>query len=167
MKHYSIRTEEQYVSWIRRYILFHGKRHRREMGRQIEAFLTHLAVAGRVSASTQNQAKAALLFLYAQVLGAELGWLEGVTTAKSSRRLPVVLTEEEVRALLAHLKGVHWLLASLLYGAGLRLMEAVRLRVKDVEFARREIVVRDGKGGKDRVTVLPAQADRAAKAAAR
>ena len=102
MKHYSIRTEEQYVSWIRRYILFHGKRHPREMGaREVEAFLTHLAVAGRVSASTQNQAKAALLFFYAQVLGAELGWLEGVTTAKSSRRLPVVLTEEEVRALLA------------------------------------------------------------------
>jgi integron integrase len=158
VKHYSIRTEEQYVSWIRRYVLFHGKRHPREMGeREVEAFLTHLAVAGNVSASTQNQAKAALLFLYAQVLGVELGWLEGVTTAKSVRRLPVVLTEEEVRALLAQLKGVHWLLATLLYGAGLRLMEAVRLRVKDIDFARREIVVRDGKGGKDRVTVLPAK----------
>jgi integron integrase len=158
VKHYSIRTEEQYVSWIRRYVLFHGKRHPREMGeREVEAFLTHLAVAGNVSASTQNQAKAALLFLYAQVLGVELGWLGGVTTAKSARRLPVVLTEEEVRALLAQLKGVHWLLATLLYGAGLRLMEAVRLRVKDIDFARREIVVRDGKGGKDRVTVLPAK----------
>jgi integron integrase len=158
VKHYSIRTEEQYVSWIRRYVLFHGKRHPREMGeREVEAFLTHLAVAGNVSASTQNQAKAALLFLYAQVLGVELGWLEGVTTAKSVRRLPVVLTEEEVRALLAQLKGLHWLIASLLYGAGLRLMEAVRLRVKDIDFARREIVVRDGKGGKDRVTVLPAK----------
>jgi integron integrase len=158
VKHYSIRTEEQYVSWIRRYVLFHGKRHPREMGeREVEAFLTHLAVAGNVSASTQNQAKAALLFLYAQVLGVELGWLEGVTTAKSVRRLPVVLTQEEVRALLAQLKGVHWLLATLLYGAGLRLMEAVRLRVKDIDFARREIVVRDGKGGKDRVTVLPAK----------
>jgi len=158
VKHYSIRTEEQYVGWIRRYVLFHGKRHPREMGHQeVEAFLTHLAVVGNVSASTQNQAKAALLFLYAEVLGAELGWLEGVTTAKSARRLPVVLTEEEVRALLAQLTGVHWLLASLLYGAGLRLMEAVRLRVKDVDFARREIVVRDGKGGKDRVTVLPAK----------
>jgi integron integrase len=158
VKHYSIRTEEQYVSWIRRYVLFHGKRHPREMGeREVEAFLTHLAVAGNVSASTQNQAKAALLFLYAQVLGVELGWREGVTTAKSVRRLPVVLTEEEVRALLAQLKGLHWLIASLLYGAGLRLMEAIRLRVKDIDFARREIVVRDGKGGKDRVTVLPAK----------
>jgi integron integrase len=158
VKHYSIRTEEQYVGWIRRYILFHGKRPPREMGpREIEDFLTHLAVAGRVSASTQNQAKAALLFLYAEVLGMDVGWLRGVTSAKSNRRLPVVLTEEEVRALLARLEGVHWLLASLLYGAGLRLMEAVRLRVKDVDFARREIVVRDGKGGKDRVTVLPAK----------
>jgi len=102
VKHYSIRTEEQYISWIRRYVLFRGKRHPREMGeREVEAFLTHLAVAGNVSASTQNQAKAALLFLYAQVLGVDLGWLEGVTTAKSARRLPVVLTEEEVRALLA------------------------------------------------------------------
>src|SRR5512145_358582 len=158
VKHYSIRTEEQYVSWIRRYILFHGKRHPREMGpREVEGFLTHLAVAGSVSASTQNQAKAALLFLYGEVLRVDLGWLEGVTTAKSARRLPVVLTEEEVRALLAQLKGVHWLLASLLYGAGLRLMEALRLRVKDIDFARREIIVRDGKGGKDRVTVLPAK----------
>lgn len=158
VKHYSIRTEEQYVSWVRRYVLFHGKRHPREMGpREVEAFLTHLAVEGKVSAATQNQAKSALLFLYGQVLGAELGWLEGVTSAKSARRLPVVLTEEEARALLAQLTGIHWLLASLLYGAGLRLMEALRLRVKDVEFARREIVVRDGKGGKDRVTVLPAK----------
>jgi integron integrase len=158
VKHYSIRTEEQYVSWIRRYILFHGKRHPREMGlREVEAFLTDLAVAGRVSASTQNQAKAALLFLYAQVLGTELGWLDGVTSAKAARRLPVVLTEQEAKALLAQLTGVHWVLASLLYGAGLRLMEALRLRVKDVDFARREIVVRDGKGGKDRVTVLPAK----------
>ena len=158
VKHYSIRTEEQYVAWIRRYILFHGRRHPGEMGaHEVEAFLTHLAVAGNVSASTQNQAKAALLFLYGQVLGIEVGWLKGVTSAKSARRLPVVLTEEEVRALLAGLSGVHWLLASLLYGAGLRLMEAVRLRVKDVDFARREIVVREGKGGKDRVTVLPAK----------
>jgi integron integrase len=158
IKHYSIRTEEQYVGWIRRFVRFHGKRHPRDMGaEEVEAFLTHLAVAGNVSASTQNQAKAALLFLYTQVLGVEVGWLKRVTSAKAGRRLPVVLTEEEVRALLAGLSGVHWLLASLLYGAGLRLMEAVRLRVKDVDFARREIVVRDGKGGKDRVTVLPAR----------
>src|SRR5262245_63553327 len=131
VKHYSIRTEEQYVSWIRRYVLFHEKRHPREMGpREIEAFLTHLAVTGRVSSSTQNQAKAALLFLYAEVLGVEVGWLQGVTSAKSGYRLPVVLTEEEVRALLGQLAGVYWLIASLLYGAGMRLMEAVRLRVK-------------------------------------
>jgi integron integrase len=158
VKHYSIRTEEQYVSWIRRYVLFHGKRHPREMGPQeIESFLTHLAVVGNVSASTQNQAKAALLFLYAEVLGVDVGWLAGVTTARSSRRLPVVLTVEEVRALFGRLTGVHWLVASLLYGSGLRLMEAIRLRVKDIDFSRREIVVRDGKGGKDRVTVLPAK----------
>jgi integron integrase len=154
--HYSIRTEEQYVQWIRRFIVFHGKRHPRELAApHVEAFLTHLAVEGRVSASTQNQAKAALLFLYRQVLGIELDWLENVTRAKTPDRLPVVLTGEEVRAVLAHMEGVYWLVASLLYGAGLRLMEAVRLRVKDVDLARREIVVRDGKGAKDRVTMLP------------
>lgn len=154
--HYSIRTEEQYVQWIRRFILHHGKRHPRDMGApEVEAFLTHLAVAGGVSASTQNQAKAALLFLYQRVLGIELDWLDGVTQAKPSRRLPVVLTEAEARALLAHLEGVYWLVGMLLYGAGLRLMEAVRLRVKDVDLVRREVLVRDGKGGKDRVTMLP------------
>jgi integron integrase len=154
--HYSIRTEEQYVQWIRRFILHHGKRHPRDMGAsEVEAFLTHLAVAGGVSASTQNQAKAALLFLYQRVLGIELDWLNGVTQAKPSRRLPVVLTEAEARAVLAHLEGVYWLVGLLLYGAGLRLMEAVRLRVKDVDLVRREVLVRDGKGGKDRVTMLP------------
>jgi integron integrase len=122
---------------------------------EVESFLTHLAVKGRVAAPTQNQAKAAILFLYKQVLGQELDWLDGVTHAKGSTHLPVVLTLEEVRAVLARLSGTHWLIASLLYGAGLRLMEAVRLRVKDVEFTRREIVVRDGKGGRDRVTMLP------------
>jgi integron integrase len=158
VKHYSIRTEEQYVFWVRRFVVFHDRCHPRDMGAaEVEAFLSHLAVAGNVSASTQNQAKAALLFLYREVLGVELEWLDGVTRAKPSRRLPVVLTEHEVRVVLAQLGGVQWLVASLLYGAGLRLMEAVRLRVKDLDFARREILVRDGKGAKDRVTVLPAK----------
>jgi integron integrase len=154
--HYSYRTEAQYVQWIRRFILFHDKQHPVRMGApEVESFLTHLAVQGRVAAPTQNQAKAAILFLYKHVLGQELDWLDGVTTAKASAHLPVVLTTEEVRAVLARLTGINWLIASLLYGSGLRLMEAVRLRVKDVEFSRREVLVRDGKGGKDRVTMLP------------
>ncbi|HET7833862.1 MAG TPA: integron integrase [Gallionella sp.] len=157
LKHYSIRTEQSYVDWIKRYILFHGKHHPKDMGaQQVEAFLTHLAVAGRVAASTQNQAKSALLFLYREVLGIELPWLDNVERAKAPKRLPVVLTREEVQAVLARLEGTHWLIASLLYGAGLRIMEAVRLRVKDIEFSRRELLVRDGKGFKDRVTMLPA-----------
>lgn len=156
VKHYSIRTEHSYVDWIKRFIWFHDKRHPKDMGAQeIEAFLTHLAVKGRVSASTQNQAKSALLFLYREVLEQKLPWLERVTQAKAPTRLPVVLTLAEVQAVLKGLTGTHWLIASLLYGSGLRLMEAVRLRVKDVEFARREIVVREGKGAKDRVTMLP------------
>lgn len=155
-KHYSIRTEDSYVQWIRRFILFHGKRHPAEMGAvEVEAFLTHLAVAGNVAASTQNQARSALLFLYKEVLGSELPWLNNVEQAKKPRRLPVVLTEDEVRDLLANLDGVHWLVAALLYGSGLRLMEALRLRVQDIEFKRREILVRNGKGFKDRVTMLP------------
>ena len=156
VKHYSIRTEQVYVDWIKRYILFHGKRHPKDMGAQdIEAFLTHLAVAGKVAASTQNQAKSAVLFLYREVLEIELPWLDNVTQAKAPKRLPVVLTVSEVQAVLSRLAGTHSLIASLLYGCGMRLMEAVRLRVKDVEFARREIVVREGKGFKDRVTMLP------------
>ena len=154
--HYSYRTEVQYVQWIKRFILFHDKRHPSGMGApEVESFLTHLAVQGRVAAPTQNQAKAALLFLYKQVLGEELDWLDGVAHAKASTHLPVVLTLEEVRAVMSRLTGTNWLIASLLYGAGLRLMEAVRLRVKDVEFSGRELVVREGKGGKDRVTMLP------------
>lgn len=157
LKHYSIRTEQAYVDWIRRYIFFHGKRHPQELGaHDVEAFLTHLAVAGRVAASTQNQAKSALLFLYREVLGVELAWLDNVEKAKAPKRLPVVLTREEVQAVLARLEGTHWLIASLLYGAGLRIMECVRLRVKDVDISRREILIRDGKGFKDRVTMLPA-----------
>ena len=156
VKHYSIRTEQVYVDWIRRYIFFHDKRHPKDMGAEdVEAFLTHLAVAGKVAAATQNQAKSALLFLYREVLAIQLPWLENITQAKAPKRLPVVLTVSEVQALLSHLKGTHLLIASLLYGGGMRLMEAVRLRVKDVEFSRREILVREGKGFKDRVTMLP------------
>ncbi|MDE2149253.1 MAG: integron integrase [Gammaproteobacteria bacterium] len=154
--HYSLRTEQAYVDWARRFILFHGKRHPREMGpAEVGAFLTHLATGRNVSASTQNQAKAALLFLYKRVLGVELPWLDEVVQAKVKKRLPVVLTPREVRGLLHELNGTMWLIVSLLYGTGMRLLEGLRLRVKDVEFERREIVVRDGKGGKDRVTLLP------------
>ncbi|MCP5420141.1 MAG: integron integrase [Gammaproteobacteria bacterium] len=156
LKHYSIRTEQAYVDWIRRFVLFHEKRHPAEMGaREVESFLTHLAVNGKVAASTQNQARSALLFLYKEVLGQELPWLENVAQAKRPQRLPVVLTHSEVKAILDRLRGIHWLLASLLYGTGMRLMEGLRLRVKDVDFERREVLVREGKGGKDRVTPLP------------
>jgi integron integrase len=156
VKHYSIRTETQYVQWIKRFIYFHGRRHPRDMGGpEVEAFLTHLAVEGNVAASTQNQALAALLFLYREVLEMELPWLDKVTRAKRPRRLPVVLTRQEVRRVLAEMNGVHGLMARLLYGTGMRLMECVRLRVKDVDFERLEIIIRDGKGAKDRVTMLP------------
>lgn len=154
-RHYSIRTEEAYIDWARRFILFHGKRHPRDMGvAEVEAFLSHLAVERHVSASTQNQAKAALLYLYKQVLEIDLPWLNEVVQAKRPKRLPVVLTPTEVRELL-HMDGTTGLIAQLLYGTGMRLLEALRLRVKDVEFARREIVIREGKGNKDRITVLP------------
>ena len=156
LKHYSLRTEQAYVDWIRRFILHSGKRHPRCLGAvEVESFLTHLAVAGRVAASTQAQAKSALLFLYREVLEVELPWLENIEKAKASKRLPVVLTRAEVQTILARLAGEHWLVGSLLYGAGLRIMECLRLRVKDVDFARCEILVRDGKGAKDRVTMLP------------
>lgn len=154
--HYAIRTEQVYVDWARRFILYHGKRHPRDMGvAEVEAFLSHLAVGRNVSAATQNQAKCALLFLYREVLGTELPWMSEVVSAKLSRRLPVVLTEREVRELLLQLHGVNGLIAALLYGTGMRVLEGLRLRVKDVEFARREIVSRAGKGNKDRITVLP------------
>lgn len=156
VKHYSLRTEQAYTHWIRRFILFHGKRHPRDMGApEVEAFLTHLAVKEDVAPATQNQALAGILFLYRDVLGVELPWLDGVTRAKRPPRLPVVLTRDEVRALLAQLDGVFWLIASLMYGSGLRLMEALRLRVKDVDLDRREVTVREGKGAKDRRTMLP------------
>ena len=156
LKHYSIRTESQYVQWIRRFILFHGKRHPRDMGAsEVEAFLTHLAVEGNVAASTQNQALSALLFLYREVLNSKLPWMNEMVRAKRPARLPVVLTQIEVQAVLSRMQGPTLLLAQLLYGTGMRLMECMRLRVKDVDFERLEILVRDGKGGKDRVTMLP------------
>lgn len=156
-KHYSLRTEEAYAHWIRRYIFFHGKRHPRAMGAaEVEKFLMHLAVAGRVSASTQNQAMSALLFLYKEVLGQTLPWLDNIESARRSKRLPVVLTREEVEALLQRVHGTAGLMLRLIYGTGMRIMECLRLRVKDVDFARGEIVIREGKGAKDRVTMLPA-----------
>ena len=156
LKHYSIRTETQYVQWVRRFILFHGKRHPQEMGaKEVEAFLTHLAVEGRVAAATQNQALSALLFLYRELLHINLPWLDEVVRAKRPARLPVVLTREEVQAVLGRTEGTYGLMLRLLYGTGMRLMECVRLRVKDVDFSRAEIIVRDGKGAKDRVTMLP------------
>ena len=155
--HYSYRTEQAYVHWIKRYIWFHGKRHPAELGApDVTAFLTHLAREREVSASTQNQALSALLFLYGRVLEVKLPWMDGIERAKRPVRVPVVLTVDEVRALLARLEGTKWLMASLLYGAGLRLRECLKLRVKDVDFGYRQITVRDGKGGKDRVTMLPA-----------
>lgn len=156
VRHYSIRTAEAYIDWARRYILFHRKRHPKEMGAdEVQSFLSYLAMERNVSASTQNQAKSALLFLYRDVLHIELPWLDEVVAAKSSRRLPVVLTQTEFRRLLNSTSGTMGLVASFLYGTGMRLLEGLRLRVKDVEFERREIIVREGKVNKDRVMVLP------------
>ncbi len=156
-KHYSYRTEQAYLYWIRHFILFHDKRHPREMAeREVAAFLTHLAVDRRVSASTQNQALNAILFLYKQVLGRNIGLIHGVVRAKRPERLPVVMTPQETQLVIARLSGREWLMACLMYGAGLRMMECLRLRVKDVDFGLNQIVVRDGKGGKDRTTTLPA-----------
>jgi integron integrase len=156
LRHYSIRTEQAYVDWIKRFIVFHGKQHPDTLGGpEVEAFLTHLAVDQNVAAATQNLAKSSILFLYRDVLERELPWLDHVERARTPERLPVVLTREEVLAVLVRLRGVHRLIGRLLYGAGMRIMEAVRLRVKDVDFSRREIVIRDGKGFKDRVTMLP------------
>jgi integron integrase len=156
-RHYSLRTERAYVGWVRRYVLANGKRHPRGLGQaELEAFLTALAVDARVAAGTQNQALSALLFLYRQVLGMDrVPWLEGVVRAKHPARIPVVLSRGEVRRLLAHIDGTCWLMAALVYGTGMRLMECVRLRVKDVDFDRGEIVVREGKGAKDRRVPLP------------
>ena len=156
VRHYSIRTECSYVDWIKRFIIFHGRRHPAELGAsEVMAFLTYLAVERNVAPSTQAQAKSAILFLYRVVLNTALPWLDEVVAASNPRRLPVVLTQPEVRAVLAQMSGSVGLVCALLYGTGMRLIEGLRIRVKDVEFMRREIVVRDGKGGKDRVTVLP------------
>jgi integron integrase len=155
-KHYSLRTEYAYIHWIKRFIHFTNKTHPAAVGHQeVTAFLNHLAVERHVAAATQNQALAALLFLYQEGLGMSLPWLEGLERAKRPVRVPVVLTPAEVRALLSCLSGVKWLMASLLYGAGLRLRECLQLRVKDVDFVYRQLVVRRGKGSKDRVTMLP------------
>jgi integron integrase len=157
VRHYSLRTEETYVGWIRRFILFNGKRHPSSMGaEEINAFLSHLAVEGRVSATTQNQALSAIMFLYRDVLDEKLADLGDIVHARRSRRLPVVLTREEVGQIVGRLEGVWWLMAMLLYGSGLRQAECLALRVKDIDFARLEVLVRSGKGGKDRVTMLPA-----------
>jgi integron integrase len=155
-RHYSLRTEGTYLGWVKRFILFHGKRHPGTMGvQEVQQFLAHLAVEGNVAASTQSQALSAILFLYKQVLKQDIGWLHDVVRAKQPQRLPVILTRDEVAAVLRHLSGTPWIMATLLYGAGLRLMECLRLRVKDVDFAYNQIVVHDGKGQKDRVTMLP------------
>jgi site-specific recombinase XerD len=157
VRHYSLRTEDAYAAWVKRFVLFHGKRHPRELGAaDINAYLTHLAVEGNVAASTQNQAFSALLFLYKCVLHVEPGRIEGVIRAKRPERLPVVLTRDEVARVLAQLEGTYNLIGRLLYGAGLRLLECLRLRVKDLDFAMNRIVVREGKGAKDRRTI-PAQ----------
>ena len=155
-RHLSHRTEEAYVGWIRRFVEFHGRRHPATMGEiEVRRFLSHLAVQARVSASTQNQALCAVLFLYRAVLLRKVGWIDGVVRAKRSKRVPVVLSREEVERLLGHLEDTKKIMAALLYGAGLRLLECVRLRVKDIDFDRKQIIVRAGKGRKDRLTMLP------------
>lgn len=154
--HYSLRTEEAYIYWIRAFVRFHGLRHPRDMGQaEVEAFLTMLATQRQVAASTHRQALSALLFLYRQVLGQDLGWMQDIGRPAPARRLPVVLARQEVAQVLAGLAGEHLLVGQMLYGTGMRLMEGLRLRVKDVDFDHRAIVVRDGKGGKDRVVMLP------------
>lgn len=156
LRHYSYRTEKAYVDWIRRYVLFHGKRHPRDMGgHEVTEFLSHLASSRQVAAATQAQALAALLFLYKHVLKVDLPWLENVIRARRPKRLPTVLREEEAKRVIANVSAPYSLVAGLLYGSGLRLLEALRLRIKDVDFYHRRIMIRDGKGFKDRVTVLP------------
>ena len=155
-RHYSLRTEQSYIHWIKRFILFSDKRHPRDMGApEVTAFLSHLARDRNVAAATQNQALAALLFLYKEVLGQALPWLDQIERAKRPARLPTVLSIAEIQRLLAQMQGTKWLMASLLYGSGLRLRECLKLRVKDIDFDYRQILVRDAKGGKDRVTMLP------------
>lgn len=155
-KHYSIRTEEAYVSWIKRYILFHNKRHPQEMREpEINQFLTHLAVKGNVSSSTQNQALCAILFLYTEVMKQKIGDLGDITRAKRSQKIPVVLTRQEVGSVMKNIKGIHYIMTFLLYGSGLRLLECFRLRVMDIDFNMNQVAVRNAKGKKDRLTMLP------------
>ena len=156
VKHYSLRTEEAYLYWIRYFIRFHKNRHPKEMsGKEVEAFLTHLALNRKVSPSTQNQALSAVLYLYKRVLEVDLPWLNNVVRAKRKKYIPVVFTRAEVKQLLAQFDGTYWLLFSLIYGAGLRISECARLRVKDVDFHYKQLIIRDGKGTRDRVTVFP------------
>jgi integron integrase len=158
MRHLSLRTEQAYISWIKRYIVFHNKRHPRDMAEsEIRAFISHLAVEGGVTASTQTVALSALLFLYRDVLKQDLPYVSNIERAQKPKRVPVVLTRAETKRVLANLQGTHLLIASLLYGSGLRLMECVRLRVKDIDFNYGQIIVRDGKAQKDRITMLPAR----------
>lgn len=158
MRHLSLRTEQAYTNWIRRYILFHHKRHPREMGgTEIREFISHLAVDGDISASTQTVALSALLFLYRDVLKQEQPYVSNIERARKPKRLPVVFTRDETKRILTNLEGTQWLIAALLYGSGLRLMECLRLRVKDVDFTYGQVIVRDGKGEKDRLTMLPAK----------
>lgn len=153
---YSLRTEDAYLHWVKRFILFHNKRHPSQLGeKEVEAFLSHLAVDRNVTASTQNLALAAILFLYKEVLKIDLDWLENIQRAKKPARLPTVLSRPEINAVIAQMDGTSWLMASLLYGTGMRLMECIRLRVKDIDFHYDQITIRDGKGAKDRVTMLP------------
>ncbi|MDH3621520.1 MAG: integron integrase [Gammaproteobacteria bacterium] len=157
-EHYAYRTEETYLKWIKRFIAFHGNKHPREMGaEEVQNFLTNLAVERKVSASSQNQALSAILFLYKKVLDIDLPWMVDVVRAKRSRRVPIVLSRSEVQKVLACMSGKTWLMASLCYGSGLRLIECLRLRIKDIDFDYLQVTVRDGKGSKDRVTVLPEQ----------
>lgn len=156
LRHYSFSTERIYIHWIKRFILQNNKRHPRDMGAtDVEAFLTYLAVKENVSPSSQNQAVSAILFLYRHVLDIELEWMDNIVRARRERKIPVVFTQQEARSVIAHLSGKHWLMGSLMYGAGLRLMECLRLRVKDIDYNYRQITVHDGKGQKDRRTVLP------------
>jgi len=156
IRHYSLRTEETYIHWIKRYILFHKKQHPLEMGKlEVEAFLSYLATDKHVAASTQNQALSSILFLYKKVLNIEIDWIDNVVRAKRPKYLPTVLSPSEVRLLINEMSGVHQLLAKILYGSGLRIMELLRLRVQDINFDYKQILVRSGKGNKDRVTVLP------------
>lgn len=156
LRHYSLRTEQAYVGWVRRFIIFHDRRHPLTMGAaEVEAFLSHLASERNVASATQGQALSAVMFLYKAVLKIDLPWLQNVVRSTRPRRLPVVLTQAEARAVIGYMQGINWLIAGLLYGSGLRVLEALRLRIKDVDLNIQQLTIRDGKGGKDRVTVLP------------